>query len=86
MAGTKLPRMAQPARRVAAPREDPPVDPEAVDRAYHYHRARRNARIRRKREKAHARLRFMLTFSVLAALALVLVLSIWHQVQKVFGL
>lgn len=78
--------MAQPARRVAAPPEDPPVDPEAVDRAYHYHRARRNARIRRKREKAHARLRFILTFSVLAALALFLVLTIWHQVQKVFGL
>lgn len=78
--------MAQPARRVAVPPEDPPVDPEAIDRAYHYHRARRNARIRRKREKAHARLRFILTFAVLAALALFLVLTIWHEVQKVFGL
>jgi len=78
--------MAQPARRVVSPPEDPPVDPEAIDRAYRYHRARRNARIRRKREKAHARLRFFLTFAVLAALALVLVLTIWHEVQKVFGL
>jgi hypothetical protein len=79
--------MAQPARRrVVAPADEPPVDPEAIDRAYHYHRARRNARLRRKREKAHARLRFFLTFAVLAGLALFLLLTIWHQVQKVFGL
>jgi hypothetical protein len=79
--------MAQPARRqVVAPAEESPVDPEAVDRAYHYHRARRNARVRRKREKAHARLRFFLAFAVLTGLALFLLLTIWHQVQKVFGL
>ena len=78
--------MAQPARRVAAPQEDPPVDPEAIDRAYHYHRARRNARVRRKREKAHARLRFLATFLVLVGLALFLMLTSWHEIQKVFGL
>ncbi|HLB17741.1 MAG TPA: hypothetical protein VK613_01280 [Gaiellaceae bacterium] len=79
--------MAQPARRhVAAPPEEPPVDPEAIDRAYHYHRARRNARVRRKREKAHARLRFFATFVVLVGLALFLLLTIWHEIQKVFGL
>jgi len=78
--------MAQPASRVVAPPEDPPVDPEAIDRAYHYHRARRNARVRRKREKARARLRFVITFTVLAGLALFLMLTIWHEVQKVFGL
>jgi hypothetical protein len=79
--------MAQPARRhVAAPPDDPPVDPEAIDRAYHYHRARRNARLRRKREKANARLRFFITFALLVGLALFLLLTIWHEVQKVFGL
>ena len=77
--------MAQPARRIAAP-EEPPVDPEAVDRAYHYQRARRNAKLRRKRESARARLRFVLTLTVLFALAIVLMLTIWHEVQKVFGL
>jgi hypothetical protein len=77
--------MAQPARRIAAP-EEPPVDPEAVDRAYRYHRARRNAKLRRKRESARARLRFVLTLTVLFALAIVLMLTIWHEVQKVFGL
>jgi hypothetical protein len=79
--------MAQPARRrVAVPPDESPVDPEAIDRAYHYHRARRNARLRRKREKSHARLRFFLTFAVLMGLALFLLLTIWHEVQKVFGL
>ena len=78
--------MAQPARRVVAPPEDPPVDPGAIDRAYHYHRARRNARIRRKREKSRATLRFAATFVVLVGLALFLMLTIWHEVQKVFGL
>jgi len=78
--------MAQPARRVAAPPEEPPVDPEAIDRAYHYHRARRNARIRRKREKRHAGLRFLLTFLVLIGLAIFLTLTSWHEIQKVFGL
>jgi hypothetical protein len=78
--------MAQPARRVVAPPEAPPVDPGAIDRAYHYHRARRNARSRRRREKSQARLRFVLTFAILVGLALFLMLTIWQEVQKVFGL
>jgi hypothetical protein len=78
--------MAQPARRTVAAPQDPPVDPEAIDRAYHYHRARRNARVRRKREKSRARLRFVLTFVVLVGLAIFLMLTIWHEVQRVFGL
>jgi hypothetical protein len=78
--------MAQPAPRTVAAPQDSPVDPEAVDRAYHYHRARRNARVRRKREKSRARLRFILTFVVLVGLAIFLMLTIWHEVQKVFGL
>ena len=79
--------MAQPARRhVSASPEESPVDPEAIDRAYHYHRARRNARLRRKREKTHAQLRFYLAFAFLTGLALFLLLTSWHEVQKVFGL
>lgn len=78
--------MAQPARRVAAPPEEPPVDPEAIDRAYHYHRARRNARLRRKQEKARARLRFVVTFLLLVGLAIFLMLTSWHEIQRVFGL
>jgi hypothetical protein len=78
--------MAEPARRVAAPSEEPPVDPEAIDRAYHYHRARRNARVRRQREKARARLRFVVVFVALVGLALFLMLTIWREIEEVFGL
>jgi hypothetical protein len=78
--------MAQPARRSVAAPDEPPVDPEAIDRAYHYHRARRNARSRRQREKARARLRFALMFSFLLVLAVVLMVTIWNEVQEVFGL
>ncbi|MFL5951852.1 MAG: hypothetical protein ACJ74M_09640 [Gaiellaceae bacterium] len=77
--------MAQPARRIAVPK-DPPVDPEAIDRAYHYHRARRNAKLRRKQESARARLRFTVALVVLFGLAIFLMLTIWHEVQHVFGL
>jgi hypothetical protein len=77
--------MAQPARRVAAP-EEPPIDPEAIDRAYKYHRARRNARLRRKRETARARLRFTAALVILLALAVTIIVTIWHEVQRVFGL
>ena len=75
--------MAQPARRVE---EDPPVDPAAIDRAYHYHRARRNARVRKQRERARARLRFIVAFLVLVGLATFLMLTSWHEVERVFGL
>jgi hypothetical protein len=78
--------MAQPARRVAAPPAEPPVDPDAIDRAYHYHRARRNARVRRRREKTKAKFRFIVTFVFLAGFGLFLLLTIWKEVQKVFGL
>lgn len=77
--------MAQPARRVPAP-EEPPVDPEAIDRAYTYHRARRNARKRRKRETSRANLRFTLALVVLLAIAIALIWTIWHEIQHVFGL
>ena len=78
--------MAQPAGR-AEPRDDPPVDdPEAVSRAYHYHRARRNARVRRKREKARARVRFIVALTLLLAFAIFLIVTIWNEVEKVFGL
>ena len=78
--------MAQPARRVATPPEEPPVDPTAVEQAYRHYRARRRARVERGRERARARLRFLVITVILAALALTLILLLWHEVQHVFGL
>lgn len=77
--------MAQPARR-EEPSDEPPLDPEAVSRAYRYHRARRGARARHKREKARARLRFLVVLLLLIAFAVFLIVAIWQRVQSVFGL
>jgi hypothetical protein len=78
--------MAQPARRVTPVPDDPPVDPEAIDRAYRLHRARRRMRVERRREQTRARLRFFVVVFVLVAAAAALLLTLWHEIQSVFGL
>jgi hypothetical protein len=78
--------MAQPARRISPVPDDPPVDPDAIDRAYRLHRARRRARVERHRERSRARLRFVVAVFLLVAAAIALLLTIWHEVQSVFGL
>jgi len=78
--------VAQPARRVVAPADEPPLDPAAIEQAYRHHRARRRARIERQREQARARLRFVVATVILIALAVVLTLALWHEVQQLFGL
>ena len=80
-------RMAEPARHTPASEVLPPVDPApAVDRAYHFHRARRRARVERKRDVRRAGLRFWIFLFLLLALALFLALTVWHQLQRLFGL
>jgi hypothetical protein len=78
--------MAETARRVVAPPDDPPVDPMAVDRAYRAHRARRRARVERSRERARARVRFLVATVVLIALVVTVAIVLWREVQSVFGL
>ena len=78
--------MARQAQRAAAPADELPVDPTAIDRAYRLHRARRRALLERRRERARARLRFLVATIVLSALAVALLLVLWHEVQSVFGL
>jgi hypothetical protein len=79
--------MAQPARRITPVPEEPPVDPsEAIDRAYRLHRARRRVRRERSRERSRARLRFFVVVFLLVAAAIALLLTLWHEVQSVFGL
>jgi hypothetical protein len=78
--------MAQPARRINPVPDDPPVDPDAIDHAYRLHRARRRVRLERHRERSRARLRFLVAVFLLVAAAIALLLTIWHEVQSVFGL
>jgi hypothetical protein len=81
--------MAQPVRGVTPVppvADEPPVDPEAIDRAYYVHRTRRRMRVEQQRERARARLRFVAAVVLLVAIALVVLLTLWHEVQSVFGL
>ncbi len=67
--------------------EEPPVfDPVAIDRAYRFHRARRQARSERRRETKLARLRFWFVLGALFLASLVIVVTVWREVERLFGL
>jgi hypothetical protein len=85
--------MAEPATRRPAggdapsSRDDvPPYDPVAVDRAYLQERARRRARVERRRAKRRASLRFWLTVLLLLVASVLLSLTIWREIERLFGL
>ncbi len=63
----------------------PPLDPQAIERAYRLHRARRRARVERRREKRRAGLRFWLVVLVLIAASVTLGVLIVQEVQRLFG-
>ena len=76
--------MADPAR---APVQDaPPVDPYAVDRAIVLQRARRQARIERRRARRLASLRFWFVVVALLALSGYVSVTVWREIQRLFGL
>jgi hypothetical protein len=78
--------MAEPATRPSAGDDAPPFDPLAVDRAYLQERARRRARIERSRERRRASLRFWLVLLALLAASVLLSLTIWREIERLFGL
>ena len=75
--------MPEPARQ---PTDVPVVDPAAIETAYRRERARRRARVERQRARRAAGLRFLGVVFFLLVLSIVLVVTIWHEVQKLFGL
>ena len=79
-------RMARPARHPGEFDDPPTHDPASVAQAYRYHRERRNARVARDREHRRARWRFWLVAAFLLLASLVLAVTIWDQVQSLFGL
>jgi len=82
--------MAEPAhRRSPSERqraEAPPVDPTAVDHAYHFYRARRHAKIEHRRATRNAHVRFWAILVVLVLAVAVLGVTVWGEVTKLFGL
>jgi hypothetical protein len=83
-AALRLPRVPQPAKK--PPVEVPTYDPAAVQREYARNRARREAIARKKREKRAAGIRFWFVALALAALTIYLALTVWNEIQNLFGL
>ena len=81
--------MAQPAPSFSEsplPDDDPPLDPQAVERGYLHHRARRAAKARRHREKRWAGVRFWLVLALVVLVAAVLAARTLGEIERVFGL
>jgi anti-sigma-K factor RskA len=66
--------------------EAPPLDPEAVERAYRFHRARRAARDRRHRERRWAGVRFWLVLLLVVAVVVLLAAQTLGEIERLFGL
>jgi hypothetical protein len=77
--------VAEPARRPSEP-EAPSFDRAAVERAYRLQRARRRARVARSREMRRAGFRFVLVLAALVALSVYLSLTVWQEIEHLFGL
>ena len=66
--------------------DSPPIDPEAIEDAYRFHRARRRARFEHRRRAKHAGIRFWLVLLLLVAASTVLAVTLWREVERLFGL
>lgn len=79
-------RVAKVETTTSGDEEAPPLDPEAVERAYHFHRARRAARQRWHREKRWAGVRFWLVLALALVAAVLLAARTLGEIERVFGL
>lgn len=69
------------------PSEDVPVvDHEAVRDTVRLHRARRRARIEHRKRTRRAGVRFWVVLLLLLVASVALSITIWHEIQKLFGL
>ncbi len=69
------------------PSDDVPVvDHEAVRDTVRLHRARRKARIEHRRRTRRAGLRFWVVLLLLLVASVALSVTIWNEIQKLFGL
>jgi anti-sigma-K factor RskA len=66
--------------------DDPPLDPDAIERSYRHHRARRAAKARRHRAKRWAGVRFWLVLVLVVVVAAVLAARTLGEIERVFGL
>jgi hypothetical protein len=78
--------VAEPARQAPVQEDEPPIlDPRVVERAYRRQRLKRRARAERSRERSHAHVRFWLVIIILVSLGVYLALTVWQELQGLFG-
>lgn len=85
MHGRMLSAVADQARH-APPDEAPPLDPDAVRSAYRLQKARRRARIEHRRRTKRAGVRFWVVLFLLVTTGVVLAVTLWREIQQLFGL
>jgi hypothetical protein len=69
------------------PADAAPVDTsDAIRAAYRFHRTKRRLRVERRRANKLAGLRFAVTLALLVFVFVVLSLTVWAEVQRLFGL
>jgi hypothetical protein len=78
--------VAEPARRQPRVVEVPPIDPQRVERVYRLHRARRRAYQERRRADRRAKLRFRVMLVALLGLSAYVSLSVWLEIERLFGI
>ena len=78
--------MAEPAQRQRARVDAPPVDPNAIDRAYRFYRAQRHAKVEHRRETKLARARFWVVLGLLLIACAVLAVTVWSEIARIFGI
>ena len=78
--------MAEPAWIEPDADDELPLDPHAVGRAYRLERAKRRAREDRQRERRMAALRFVGVVVALLLTCVFLSLTVWQEIQRLFGL
>ena len=64
----------------------PFVDHEAVRQTVRFHRARRRARIEHRKRGRRAAIRFWVVLLALLVAVVVLSVTVWHEIQRLFGL
>ena len=80
-----MPRSQARARSARQP-DEPPTDPAVVEQAYRRHRARRRARIERRRRTRYAHVRFYVMLTALVFVSVLVSLTVWNELQRLFGL
>ena len=78
--------MAEPAQRQRARTDAPPVDPQAVDRAYRFYRASGTPRSNIGGRRRMAHVRFWAFLGILLLACAVVAVTVWGEVARIFGI